>query len=44
MSARKLIRHYEQLLEQDPKDVRLLQKLAEAFQKAGENIKDAFKS
>ncbi|MDP1917778.1 MAG: hypothetical protein Q8L14_16160 [Myxococcales bacterium] len=41
MSGKKLIQHYEQLLAQDPKDVRLLQKLAEAFQKAGENIKAA---
>ena len=41
VSGKKLIQHYEQLLAQDPKDVRLLQKLAEAFQKAGENIKAA---
>lgn len=40
-SLKKAIQHYERLVEQAPTDVRLLQKLGELCQKAGDNVKAA---
>lgn len=40
-SGKKAIQHYERLVEQDPTDIRLLQKLGEVCQKGGDNIKAA---
>lgn len=44
VTASKHIKEYERLLEEAPQDSRLLQKLGEACQKAGDNVKaaDAF--
>ncbi len=44
MSAKKVVQQYEKLVEADPTNVGLLQKLGEACQRAGDNIKaaDAF--
>ncbi|MFO0598259.1 MAG: tetratricopeptide repeat protein [Myxococcaceae bacterium] len=41
MSSKKAIEHYERLVEEDPTNVRLLQKLGEVCQQAGDDIKAA---